>query len=133
MPREKFKLWVGKNDRVMPPGDVQLRIVNRYKGCCAGCQVRLMGNKKPEFDHVIAIEDGGVNAEGNIQPLCRPCHLLKTGRENSERAKVRAKAKAAYGITRPKAKIPSRPKAAKPPRDVLPPPRRTRDIFGRAL
>jgi 5-methylcytosine-specific restriction endonuclease McrA len=100
MPRERYKLWIGRNDRVMPPHDVQLRIVKRYKGCCARCQNKLAIGRWA-MDHVIPLEDGGVNAEGNCQPLCTPCHGLKTGAENSERAKVRAKAKADLGIKTP--------------------------------
>lgn len=121
MSRERYKLWVGRNDRAMPPENVQLRILQRYKACCAGCRRKIMMGEKWELDHVIPIEDGGVNAEGNLQPLCKPCHGIKTSREATERAKVRAMAKAAYGIKAPKQKIPSRPKQVKPPRDRLPP------------
>jgi 5-methylcytosine-specific restriction protein A len=116
--REKFKLWIGKNDRAMPPENVQLRILQRYKACCLGCGRKLMMGEKWELDHVIPLEDGGVNAEGNLQPLCKPCHGKKTGREATERAKVRAMTKAAYGIKlAPKQRIRSAgfPKSRKAP------------------
>jgi 5-methylcytosine-specific restriction endonuclease McrA len=105
MPRERHKLWIGRNDRAMPPENVQLRILERYKACCAGCQRKLMMGERWELDHVIALQDGGVNAEGNLQPLCKPCHGVKTGAEATIRAKVRAKTKAAYGIKTAKQKI----------------------------
>lgn len=121
MPRERYKLWVGKNDLAMPPENVQLRILQRYSACCAGCQRKLMMGERWDLDHVIAIEDGGVNAEGNLQPLCAPCHGVKTGAENSQRAKVRAKTKAAYGIKAAKQKIPGRgfgPKRERTPKPL---------------
>ncbi len=122
MPRERYKLWVGKNDRAMPPENVQLRIVQRYQGCCAGCQRKLMMGEPWQLDHLNPLEDGGVNAEGNLQPLCKPCHTSKTSTEATERAKVRAKTKAGYGIKAVKRPIQSRPKAERPARDKLPVP-----------
>ena len=129
MPRQRHKLWLGRTDNTAAPENVQLRIVQRYKGCCAGCQQRLAIGRW-HLDHVIPLQDGGVNAEGNLQPLCVGCHGIKTSAEATDRAKVRAKAKAAYGINAPKQKIPSRPKAARPVRDKLPmPPPRL--LYGR--
>lgn len=116
MSREKFKLWVGKTDTAMPRGDVRLRIANRFNGCCARCRNKLVGSF--DLDHVIPLEDGGVNAEGNLQPLCKPCHGMKTRGENSERAQVRRKAKAHLGIGYVKQKIASRGFPKKPKRRV---------------
>ena len=123
MPRERHKLWVGKNDRAMPPPNVTLRIFTRAKGCCQECQRKLMAGEKWIRDHIIPLQDGGVNAETNIQILCWPCNVKKTGGEATERAKVRAKAKADLGIkTAPKRPLVSRgfPKRVRQPRDRLP-------------
>ncbi len=124
MSREKFKLWIGRTDNTKAPESVQLRILVRYKGCCARCQSRLAIGRW-QLDHVIPLQDGGVNAEGNLQPLCVPCHGLKTAGEATERAKVRAKAKAHLGIKAPKQKIASRgfprTRAPRAPKPNLPP------------
>jgi 5-methylcytosine-specific restriction protein A len=110
---DSFFRWPAKSsssgsastDNTTAPENVQLRIVGRYKGCCAGCQNKLAIGRW-HLDHVIPLEDGGVNAEGNLQPLCVPCHGVKTSGEATARAKVRAKAKAHLGIkTPPKRKI----------------------------
>lgn len=97
MPRERYRLWIGRNDNVMPPENVQLRIVERHKGCCAECQSRLQIGRW-HLDHVIPLQDGGVNAERNLQPLCVACHGIKTNAEATDRAAVRRKAKAHLGI-----------------------------------
>lgn len=134
MPRERHQEWIGKNDRVMPPESVQLRILRRHDGYCAGsCQRKLMLGEKWDLDHKIALEDGGENRESNLQPLCKACHQPKTAAENSQRAKVRAKTAAAYGIKDPKRqKIQSRGFAKKErehaDRPALPP----RQLFGKA-
>jgi 5-methylcytosine-specific restriction endonuclease McrA len=126
MAREKFKLWIGRTDNTTAPENVQLRIVGRYKGCCAGCQNKLAIGRW-HLDHVIPLEDGGVNAEGNLQPLCVPCHGVKTSGEAIARAKVRAKAKAHLGIKTPpahrcnRAALPERAHPARlPPRHLRP-------------
>jgi 5-methylcytosine-specific restriction endonuclease McrA len=116
MSRERHVPWVGKNDRAMPTPNVTLRIFARAKGCCQDCRRKLMAGERWHRDHIVPLEDGGANAEGNFQILCEACHGKKTGAEATERAKVRAKTKAAYGIRGPKQKIASRgfPKREKP-------------------
>lgn len=39
-----------------------------------------------DADHIVPLEDGGEHTLANAQTLCKPCHAVKTGRENSERA-----------------------------------------------
>ncbi|WP_418236056.1 HNH endonuclease [Comamonas serinivorans] len=41
-----------------------------------------------ECDHIVPREQGGSNAESNLQPLCKdPCHREKSAREAHQRAK----------------------------------------------
>jgi GTPase SAR1 family protein len=51
---------------------------------CAGCRKLLQPGW--HADHIIALADGGPDEPQNMQPLCAPCHTLKTARENSSRA-----------------------------------------------
>lgn len=38
-------------------------------------------NRVDEIDMIISAADGGPIAAANMQPVCRPCHALKTRRE----------------------------------------------------
>jgi hypothetical protein len=50
---------------------------------CAACKALLQPGW--HADHVIALADGGDDTMANVQPLCAPCHTVKTARENSGR------------------------------------------------
>jgi 5-methylcytosine-specific restriction endonuclease McrA len=63
---------------------------------------------RPEFDHTLPLIDGGQNRESNLQPLCPPCHKVKTKGEASSRAKERRVRKKHLGIAQRKRKIPGR-------------------------
>jgi 5-methylcytosine-specific restriction endonuclease McrA len=43
---------------------------------------------RPEFDHIIALRDGGENRETNFHAICRAAHATKTAREAKDRARV---------------------------------------------
>jgi 5-methylcytosine-specific restriction protein A len=90
--------WRGRSDDHVPPPKVQLRIWERARGRCQICTRKLMGGDKWECDHIVPLADGGENREGNLQVACASCHRRKTSAENSERARVRSKAKAHAGI-----------------------------------
>jgi hypothetical protein len=55
---------------------------------CAACRALLPVGW--HADHVVPLADGGADGAGNMQPLCPPCHALKTARENSSRSNARA-------------------------------------------
>ena len=50
---------------------------------CACCRVLLPVGW--HLDHRVALADGGADDASNMQPLCTPCHTLKTARENAGR------------------------------------------------
>jgi hypothetical protein len=52
---------------------------------CASCRALLQPGW--HADHIQPLADGGSNGLENIQPLCAPCHTLKTARENSARGR----------------------------------------------
>lgn len=101
----KTEEWVGKSDDAAPPPRVKLRLLVKHEGRCGNCTARLGPSSPAEFDHIIALADGGENRENNLWPLCRPCHALKTGKEAAERAWVRDQQKKQYGV-RKKASMP---------------------------
>ena len=56
---------------------VRLAVLDRDSWCCQKC-----GNYGNEADHIKRIIDGGPVWEmGNIQTLCRDCHIAKSADE----------------------------------------------------
>lgn len=83
--------WIGKTaDSTIPPR-VKARILDRQGGRCANCGNEFCAQLRPEFDHVIALVNGGENAEGNLQALCDLCHVPKTRIDVSEKSSVARK------------------------------------------
>jgi hypothetical protein len=51
-----------------------LRLVRRFRGCCAYCGILVA---KAEMDHVVPLGKGGQHAIGNVLPTCRACNRSK--------------------------------------------------------
>jgi 5-methylcytosine-specific restriction enzyme A len=94
--------WRGRSDDAMPPPNVTLRIWQASGGKCACCGRKIALGEKWDRDHIVPLADGGKNVESNFQVLCGWCHKGKTAAEATTRGKVRAKAKAALGISKRK-------------------------------
>ena len=121
------KEWIAKTDDSMPPPRVLLRIFDRHNGTCHVCQRKIAAGEPWTPDHVIALINGGKNAESNLAPVHREvCHPDKTKQDVKTKAKVARTRKKHVGITRPKASIQSRgfdrkervPKPSLPPRQI---------------
>ena len=69
--------WIGRNDDSPVPARTKARIWKRDPNC-AKCGLPTGDIRKPEFDHVVALANGGENRESNLQVLCRGCHRVKT-------------------------------------------------------
>lgn len=59
-----------------------LEILRRQGNKCAICRAKLDG--KYHADHITPISRGGSNGKENIQVLCGPCNLTKSGRDPIE-------------------------------------------------
>jgi len=108
MPRSVVE-WVGKNEDTPIPPRVKVRVIVLHNGQCHICKRssdRFVGYV---FDHKVALINGGENRESNLQPLCKPCHALKTGKDVAEKSKIAKIRKKHLGLAKPKRKIPSRP------------------------
>lgn len=104
----KTPAWMGARDETPPPTRVKARIVLRQDGVCAcGCGVSLgIAAEGIEFDHIIALINGGQNCETNLQALRKPCHAMKTKADVAEKATVARKRAKHLGLDRPKATLP---------------------------
>ncbi|APX88682.1 hypothetical protein BV394_02160 [Brevirhabdus pacifica] len=102
--------WIGKTDDTAIPPRVKVRVIEAQGGLCAcGCGVKLgMAGERIDFDHRVALINGGENRESNIQALRHPCHVPKTREDVRIKAKTARVRKKALGLDRPKKKIPYR-------------------------
>lgn len=69
--------------RVNIPQWVAKAVFFRERGRCAFCDQDLSGifSTQPEshLDHIVPLNLGGINDISNIQLLCKPCNLSKSG------------------------------------------------------
>ena len=77
--------WIGRDDNTAIPPRVKLRIFLKAEGRCEKCLTWIPG-KSPNFDHKVALINGGENRESNLQLLCAGCHKPKTQADVAEKA-----------------------------------------------
>lgn len=82
----KLPEWIGKTDDTKIPPRVKLRIFERYDGRCNHCHLLIVGKLLPNYDHIIALANGGRNCESNIQLLCTACHPDKSREDVREKS-----------------------------------------------
>lgn len=99
--------WIGKTDETPAPPRVKGRIVLAQDGICAcGCGQKLGAAGEPiEFDHEVALINGGENRETNLRALRRPCHAAKSKADVAEKAKVARVRGKHLGLRKPKATL----------------------------
>lgn len=102
------KEWIGKTDDSAIPAHVKDRIYHRCGKRCQECGCPLDAVIKPQFDHIVALINGGPHAEFNLQTLCRPCHGVKTAADVSEKSRVYQARANHLGFKAPKHKWQSR-------------------------
>ena len=107
MSGREVKEWIGaKPDTAIPPR-VKLRVFDRQEGRCAHCQNKLgVAGSRVEYDHALALTNGGENRETNLQALCQPCHGAKTKGDVAEKSRVARKKRKHLGIERKKSAFP---------------------------
>lgn len=85
--------WVATHPDQAIPKAVKLRIFDRCGGKCALTGKKL-GVGETDYDHIVALRDGGEHRELNLQAVWRVAHREKTAMEKTARAKadkIRAK------------------------------------------
>ena len=93
MPRS-VALWIGKTDDTPAPPRVRLRVWDRCEGKCHRCGRKIPTGDAWIIEHLIALINGGSNAEANLCLTCSWCKPLKDAEDVAEKAKtyaVRAK------------------------------------------
>lgn len=90
--------WVAKTDDQAIPPRVKLRVFAAAGGRCEECTNLIVGKLRPEYDHKVALINGGAHAEHNLQLLCSECHKVKTRADVAEKSTMARKRTKAAGI-----------------------------------
>lgn len=93
--------WIGKTDDSPIPPRVKLRIWERCGGLCHITGRKIMPWDKYEWEHIIALCNGGAHSEDNIAPALASAHKKKTKTDRSEKARIDKKRKKFLGIRKP--------------------------------
>jgi len=91
-------LWVGSTPDAKIPERVKLRIWEREQGRCWISGRKIMPGDPFDFDHKIALCNGGTHSEDNLAPALRDKHREKTAQDVAEKARVARKRAADLGL-----------------------------------
>lgn len=86
--------WIGKTPDTAIPLRVKLRIWEREQGICHLSGRKIRPGEPYDFDHKIALINGGEHRESNLFPALRDKHREKTAldvAEKAESARIRSK------------------------------------------
>lgn len=112
------KEWIGRTDDSQPPSRVKMRILEAHGFRCYRTGVEIRDGDAPhiQYDHKIALINGGENRESNLGPIFAKAHREKTREDVAEKAKIAKKRAKAFVQARPKKRWPKRsfPKRANP-------------------
>lgn len=96
-------LWVGATDDAKIPPRVKLRIFDRCGGRCHWTGRKIMAGDEYDFDHIIALCNGGSHSEDNLAPILRgKPHKEKTAVDVAEKSKVARMRAKHLGLDKPK-------------------------------
>jgi 5-methylcytosine-specific restriction endonuclease McrA len=98
--------WIGKTPDTPVPKAVKTRLLLRYGGKCYRTGHRFRPGDAIEFDHIVALCNGGENRESNLAPILggKP-HQEKTKTDRDEKTKTDRMRLKALGLW-PKSKRP---------------------------
>ena len=104
--------WVGATPDSAIPARVKLRVWAREGGRCYLSGRQIMPGDAFDYEHVIPLALGGVNAETNIKLALRDKHREKTARDVAAKSKA-DRQKAAHLGLKPKSRGFRRPPGTK--------------------
>lgn len=80
--------WVGATDDTPVPPRVRIRVFDRFDQCCTICTRRIRPGETWTCEHVIALINGGANAESNLGVTCCNCLPDKNAADVAEKSSV---------------------------------------------
>lgn len=102
------KEWIATHDDQAIPPRVKARLFIAADKRCQKCTRLLVGRDTPEYDHAIALVNGGEHRESNLQVLCEWCHAKKTKADVAEKSVTARKRRKDIGIKKARRTIPGR-------------------------
>jgi len=85
--KRKVPEWIGKTPDTAIPPRVKLRVFDKYEGKCYKTGVKLRAGEY-DFDHRVALCNGGENRESNLAPIWREKHREKTRDDLKQKTKT---------------------------------------------
>lgn len=73
--------WIGKTDDTAAPPRVRARTFERFGGLCHKCWRKITAGEPWTLEHLIALENGGRNAESNLTLTCSFCTPIKNAED----------------------------------------------------
>lgn len=93
--------WIGDTPDTAPPPRVKLRVFEREKGKCHNCGRKIMAGEIWTCEHLIAIENGGENREGNLGCTCPWCVADKNAADAAIKKKGTRVRQKHFGVKQP--------------------------------
>lgn len=92
--------WIGKDDDEAPPPRVRARVFLAKGGRCHRCSrlVQPSLGDKWTLEHLVAIINGGANAEANLDVTCSWCLPAKNAEDVAEKSAAYSKRKRHLGL-----------------------------------
>jgi hypothetical protein len=87
-------LWIGATDDAPAPTRVRIRVFERCNGRCHRCGRKIRPGDSWTLEHLIALINGGRNAEDNMCLTCAWCLPIKNAEDvaiKAKSARVRAR------------------------------------------
>lgn len=103
MPRSVDE-WHGKTDDSAAPPRVRLRVWDRCGGTCHRCGRKIPVGDSWILEHLIALINGGKNAENNLCLTCSWCKPIKDAEDVALKSKS-ARVRANHVLPRPPSKL----------------------------
>jgi len=83
-------IWIGASDDTPAPPRVRVRVFERCDGKCTQCGRKLRPGEAWTLEHLIALINGGRNAEDNLGVTCGWCLPAKNAVDVALKAKTYA-------------------------------------------
>lgn len=90
--------WIGATPDTPAPPRVRLRVFERCEGKCHRCTRKIAAGEKWTLEHLVALINGGANAEGNLSVTCGWCLPEKNVADVAEKSLTYRKRSKRLGI-----------------------------------
>lgn len=100
--------WHGRDDDEPVPPRIRLRVFERKQGRCHACTRKITAGEKWTCEHIVALVNGGRNAESNLGLTCKNCLADKNAADLAEKAMIYRKRAKHLGLLKTSRPIPKR-------------------------